>query len=122
MQPTFTQSRETILETSIEALKQNLQNALTSSERWGVETDVTLKPVGNQMGITVTFKHNKQVTSFDVSPQDVVHYAQDVTTLAIDLADKLYVTLIRPNILESMNKLSLAVQNASRINSGARSL
>lgn len=123
MQPTFSQSRETILESSIEALKQNLQNALTVSERWGVETDVALRPgADGLMTIVVTFKHNKQVTTFTVDATHINHFAQDVTSLAQDLADRLYQTLIRPNILESLNKLPLAVQNAVRVNSGKTSL
>ena len=123
MQPTFSQSRETILESSIEALKQNLQNALTVSERWGVETDISLRPGADGfMSIVVTFKHNKQVASFTVDANSINHFAQDITSLAQDLADRLYQTLIRPNILESLNKLPLAVQNAVRVNSGKTSI
>jgi hypothetical protein len=123
MQPTFSQSRETILESSIEALKQTLQNALVTAERWGVESDVALKPTeGGLMSIIVTFRHNKEVASFTVDPPSIMHYAHDVTTLAQDLADRLYFTLIRPNILESLNRLPLAMQNAVRVNSGARAL
>lgn len=122
MQPTFSQSRETILESSIEALRQNLNSALAVAERWGIENDVSLKPVDGLMSIVVTFKHNKQVASFTISPNDIASYAQDLTTLAQDISDKLYFTLIRPNILESLTKLPLAVQNAVRVNSGARAL
>lgn len=123
MSTTFSQSREIMLESSIEALRQNLNTALLTSERWGVETDVALKPLtGGLMSIVVTFKHNKQVASFTVDPHTIAHYSQDVTTLAQDLADRLYHTLIRPNIVEALGKLPLAVKNAVRVNSGGSTL
>ncbi len=123
MQTTFSQSRETILESSIEALKQNLSNALSVSERWGVSVDIRLKPQEDgRMALQVTFGHNRQVSTHTVDPDTVQRYSQDVMSLAQNLADRAYETLIRPNILEALRSLPLAVENIARINSGRGAL
>ena len=123
MNTTFSQSRETILENSIEALKQNLAKSLSVSDRWGVAVDIRLRPQEDgRMALQVTFEHNKQVTTINVEADTVQKYSQDVVSLAQNLADRAYEALIRPNLVEALRSLPIAVENISRINSGRGAL